>query len=76
MAELSATRAPRRHDGVLAASPDTREMGRKEQGLLYLLVVDRCQLVVLVDFSFVSKEPELLLGHAGQGDRGSSFLEQ
>lgn len=76
LAELSATGAPRRRDGVLAASPDTRETGRKEQRLLYLLVVERRQLVVLVDFSFASKEPELLLGRAGQRGRGSSFLGQ
>lgn len=61
---------------MLAASPATRDRDRRGQGLLHLLVVESCQLVVLVDFSFVSKEPELLSSHAGERGRGSSFLVQ
>lgn len=61
---------------MLAASPATRDTDRRGQGLLHLLVVQSCQLVVLVAFSFVSKEPELLSSHAGERGRGSSFLVQ
>lgn len=61
---------------MLAASSDSKEMGRREQRLLYLLVVQRCQLVVLVELSFTSKEPELLLGCVGWRGWSSRFLEE
>lgn len=51
-------------------------MGRKELGLPYLPVEERCLFEVPVGFSFTSKEPELLLGCAGWNGRRNIFPRQ
>lgn len=50
--------------------------GREQLGLPYLLVEERGQLVVVVGFSFTSKEQELLTGRVGWRGRRNIFLRQ